>query len=361
MMNNERLRSLDLLRGIAVVFVIGRHLELCPTYVSGMSPLLNVWQRGGWVGVDLFFVLSGFLVSGLLFREFTRSQSIQAGRFLLRRGLKIYPAFYCFLGLSLLMLSIGQPFFTHQQVLGEAFFLQNYLGRVWLHTWSLAVEEHFYLGITILIGALIRIDPQRSLRFLPVLLCILLIVPLVLRWLHRDALWVDVCYPTHLRIDSLVFGVMLSYVWHFYTEQTRRLVERHWWAVFSLGLLLLTPPFFWPLDKTPALYTFGFTGLYLGAGLLLLALLVRETPANWSTGLLSWVGMHSYSIYLWHLPVLIWFVPIAGMVTGLKGAWPAAILGVIGSVVVGVGMSRLVESPVLRWRDRILPSQLKTV
>ena len=115
-MNNERLRSLDLLRGIAVVFVIGRHLELCPTYESGMSPLLNVWQRGGWVGVDLFFVLSGFLVSGLLFREFTRSQSIQAGRFLLRRGLKIYPAFYCFLGLSLLMLSIGQPFFTQKQV-----------------------------------------------------------------------------------------------------------------------------------------------------------------------------------------------------------------------------------------------------
>src|SRR5271168_36950 len=90
-----RLRQLDVLRGVAILLVLGRHLDSVPTDAPGaIQSAFDLWMRAGWIGVDLFFVLSGFLVSGLLFREYARYGDVRAGRFLLRRGLKIYPAFY---------------------------------------------------------------------------------------------------------------------------------------------------------------------------------------------------------------------------------------------------------------------------
>src|SRR5437762_8327462 len=81
-----RLRQLDFLRGIAVLLVLFRH-----------DALTEFLYKIGWVGVDLFFVLSGFLVSGLLFSEFIKYGNIKPGLFLIRRGFKIYPLFYTFL------------------------------------------------------------------------------------------------------------------------------------------------------------------------------------------------------------------------------------------------------------------------
>ena len=79
---SQRNESLDVLRCVAVLLVVGYHM-----------PYYRLWGRIGWIGVDLFFVLSGFLISGLLFREFRDTGSIDVKRFLIRRGLKIYPSF----------------------------------------------------------------------------------------------------------------------------------------------------------------------------------------------------------------------------------------------------------------------------
>ena len=86
-MRNKRL---DILRCVAILMVIAHH--------SNSFPILT---KVGWVGVDLFFVLSGFLISGLLYSEFKKRQTISVGRFFIRRGLKIYPAFYILLLLTL--------------------------------------------------------------------------------------------------------------------------------------------------------------------------------------------------------------------------------------------------------------------
>src|ERR1700758_1823216 len=80
---STRNESLDVLRCIAVLLVLGFHF-----------PYYALWGRLGWIGVDLFFVLSGFLISGLLFQEYKATESINLLRFLIRRGLKIYPSFY---------------------------------------------------------------------------------------------------------------------------------------------------------------------------------------------------------------------------------------------------------------------------
>src|ERR1700732_285133 len=130
-MRNKRL---DILRCIAILLVIARH-----TYP-------RIWiGKAGWMGVDLFFVLSGFLISGLLFAEYKKNRSINWKRFLIRRGLKLYPAFYVFL-LATFLTQLGfKQVSGLSNYLGEIFYVQNYGPYIWSHTWSLAVEEHFYI------------------------------------------------------------------------------------------------------------------------------------------------------------------------------------------------------------------------
>jgi peptidoglycan/LPS O-acetylase OafA/YrhL len=128
-MRNKRL---DILRGIAVLLVIFYH-----------GTIQNPFTRAGWAGVDLFFVLSGFLISALLFVEYKKTGSINFKRFFIRRGLKLYPAFYVFLLLTL----VAESLFHHVRPLGtylsEMFYVQNYGPSLWPHTWSLAVRSTF--------------------------------------------------------------------------------------------------------------------------------------------------------------------------------------------------------------------------
>src|SRR4026209_1924186 len=90
-----RIKQLDVIRFAAIVLVLFRHIEPCPREVSSVAnAVTSTLARGGWSGVDLFFVLSGFLVSGLIFREYKTTGDFDASRFLIRRGFKIYPAFW---------------------------------------------------------------------------------------------------------------------------------------------------------------------------------------------------------------------------------------------------------------------------
>ena len=112
----------------------------------------------GWCGVDLFFVLSGYLISGLLFSEYSRTGTFNVGRFWLRRGLKIWPSLYVFL-VAALPLAVSNGPGWGPSMLASAFFYSNYSQTIRLvgHTWSLAVEEHFYLALPLLLLLLIRL------------------------------------------------------------------------------------------------------------------------------------------------------------------------------------------------------------
>src|SRR6185369_5257906 len=133
-MDRKRIFDLDVLRGIAVLLVMGVHVPAYP-----------IWSTfGGW-GVDLFFVLSGFLISNLLFTEYRNSGGILLKRFFFRRALKLYPSFYFLLILTIIYCVILHLPFTARQVIGEVTLTQNYVSSMWGHTWSLAVEEHFYI------------------------------------------------------------------------------------------------------------------------------------------------------------------------------------------------------------------------
>lgn len=151
-----RISGLDFVRGVAVILVLFRH----GTYECFIKDI-------GWAGVDLFFSMSGFLIASLVIKEYQATGSFDAKLFLIRRGFKIYPAFYVFLICSLLVNAIEHNLsYELRFILAEIFFLQSYLPHVWTHTWSLAVEEHFYFALAILAGLGIhKWNPSRQRSF----------------------------------------------------------------------------------------------------------------------------------------------------------------------------------------------------
>jgi peptidoglycan/LPS O-acetylase OafA/YrhL len=359
-----RVLSLDLLRLLAVLLVLGRHrLEPPAHWPAFARAALDVWHRGGWIGVDLFFVLSGFLVSGLLFSEYASRGRISPGRFYIRRGFKIYPAFYVLLAISAAVWALRGWGVPPERVLAEAFFVQSYYPGFWVHTWSLAVEEHFYLALPLVLLFLARRSASgQPFRWLPLLVACVCLVCLGLRIVNaslRDFSDRTHLFPTHLRLDSLLFGVWIAYLWHFHRERFRAVLHRWRYGLIVLGVLLLAPAFLIEQSDT-FLCTEGLTLAYLGSAGLMVGLLLAPVPEILPARLLGSLGAQSYSVYLWHLPVLLWGVPLVEYFAGTHysyGTQTALYVG--GSFVVGVALARLIEVPALALRDRFFPSRSK--
>ncbi|MEI6876293.1 MAG: acyltransferase, partial [Spirochaetota bacterium] len=169
----KRLRSLDILRGLAILMVFASHVDPRTSEViaqlSGLGSFAFwFFHRLGRTGVELFFILSGFLIGGLLFRETSGTGRIDIWRFWIRRGFKIWPSYWLLLLVLALTRTTG---YIDTRSIGTAlqsaamhlFFLQNYLpDNPNGPTWSLAVEEHFYLFLPLLLGAVLAFARWRK-------------------------------------------------------------------------------------------------------------------------------------------------------------------------------------------------------
>jgi len=337
-MSPSRNQPLDILRGVAILLVLGYHYG----YVMG-------WDRVGWVGVDLFFVLSGFLISGLLFSEYKRFENIDVVRFLIRRGFKLYPAFYALMCFSALecLISLGHVPGT---MLAEVFFVQNYFPHFWGHTWSLAVEEHFYWMLPLSLIVMVKRSRHKQNPFgaIPWMFAFLGVACLALRILavHWGVPLESIHEETHLRVDSLFAGVTLGYYRHFQPVLFDQAARKPLWVP---AFLCLVPAFMFQLD-TPLMNTFGFSSLYVGFSCLVVWAVERPFSKRWAARALAWIGRYSYSIYLWHIPVgFVLFRGRQGLFFFLEGT--------LASIAVGAGMSWLIEVPQLRLRDRLFPSR----
>lgn len=294
--------------------------------------------------MDLFFVLSGFLISGLLFSEYQRTKEIDFWRFILRRGFKIWPAFYVFLAVSLpfaMMLErqLGRRL-GWGHFLTVVAFLQSYIPPPTLlsHTWSLAIEEHFYLLLPLLLMCLIRC--MRSLSLIPVIFIGVAVFCFAARilWPHSS----PEQFATHARIDGLFAGVFLGYLFHFNPELFGRL-RGH--GSLAVAAVCIAPAFF-PVGTHPWMMTIGLTLLYIGFALLVAWSLHRTLHGCRA---IAFIGVYSYSIYLWHYPLGLIF----------QSAWDSGLgfAGYLGaSLFVGILMSELVEIPALKWRERCIPA-----
>jgi peptidoglycan/LPS O-acetylase OafA/YrhL len=355
MKTRERLFELDVLRGIAILLVMGVHVPAYP-----------IWSTiGGW-GVDLFFVLSGFLISNLLFTEYQDTGDIQLLRFFFRRALKLYPSFYLLLGLTMVYCFFWHVPFRKQDLLGELVLTQNYIGKIWGHTWSLAVEEHFYLLLPLVLTLMMRRrtkneDPFQALPYLflgVAVSCLLLRVGNA--WRHPVFSYHVHYEPSHLRIDSLFFGVFLSYLHNFRRPFLQKLVSGPWRLPLSIaGILALSPALLLPATD-PIIYTVGFTLVYFSFGTMLLLSIYKEkerTRAKPGIAVqsIARMGAYSYTLYLWHVPMAQVFGSIASRLPAVNEYVLHAVYFAT-SMAVGILASKLVERPILKLRDFVWPA-----
>lgn len=358
----NRYLELDIIRAVSILLVIICHIDPVPT-ANDTNPIIasifGFIAKGGWIGVDLFFVLSGYLISGLIFDEYIQNGSVKIGRFLLRRGFKIYPSFYFFVFVSILFPLRGYlP--DAKQILYECVYLQNYLPGIWGHTWSLAVEEHFYLLFALLVFILLRFSKNQSpFRAIPKVFVIIASLCLILRFLEIVLIPYNnyIHYlPTHLRIDSLLFGVLISYLHHFYPVQYMNFANRYKWFLLFTGIILFLPAFFTNRSQI-LMTTFGYVFYYFGSGMLVMATSAIKVRKNSVSRCFAYIGQRSYTIYLWHLSIRYFLLPLLQLLTGY---WLTPMANVFAFILLSLGLgilaSNLIEMPFLKLRDMVVPS-----
>lgn len=357
----NRLRELDLLRGIAIILVLFRH-----------QPVIGFLQTMGWIGVDLFFVLSGFLVSGLLFKEYQKFGSINPKLFLIRRGFKIYPIFYL-TALGYILPRILLHKLDLKSLFYEMIFVQNYAlgwGYLYAPSWSLAVEEHFYFGLALLLWLIFNkkimafeINPKAFSGFEKLITTILVLV-LITRFLS------NIYFPddnvrnttmTHLRMDSLFFGVLISYWSYFKRGKLIEFYLRHQPKLLIVAVVLLSFTPFTVQLKSFFVKTIGFTMTYISFGILLIHFLVNENVNKQINTLfskaladfISRIGFCSYSIYVIHSFVINW----QGLLK-IHNKYLSFIVVFAISVSAGFIMTYRIEKVFLNYRNKFFPGRI---
>ncbi|WP_161571060.1 acyltransferase family protein [Granulicella sibirica] len=339
--------ELDFLRGIAILAVLDFHSQYpilsYPFTKLGFTPL-------GWVGVDVFFVLSGFLVGGLLVKELKVRGRVDSRRFLIRRGFKIWPQYYLFLSLVVLTghrsMSVMWPSFLN---------IQNYYEGV-PHLWSLAIEEHAYLLLVLLLAIAWRVKMRMRSMFVSLgLMCFAIVVIRCLMLATARPFFTQ----THTRVEGILYGVMIAIVYHWRPKTFERIQE---WRAIWIGMLVLAIGFFrLQLHQVWSLSVAIDVANLIGVCLLMLIYRHREGVArSLPYRLVAWIGLYSYGIYLWHVAPSSLVIRIASGLPERAGTIFIAMAQPLLGIALGVLMTKLVEFPMLRLRDRWFPRRVES-
>ena len=337
--------ELDFLRGLAILMVLDFH---APVHWMSYPLHLLGFPNFGWAGVDIFFVLSGFLVGGLLVKEWRVKQRIDSKRFLIRRGFKIWPQYYVFLALMLLTRHR-----TPHELWGNLLNIQNYAGGI-PHTWSLAVEEHAYLLLVLFLAlAAHRQWRARTIAVITASACAVVVISRL--WLIQHGF--EVVNRTHTRIEGILYGLLLALLYHYTPGMFRRWQDRRWiWWTATLVALM----FFRFQTNAPWSASIGWDMADL-LGITLLMLLYRPRRDGQRSPLyrlVAWIGVYSYGIYLWHVSVVAPLTAVGAHLPHPVGVLWIAVAPIAGGILLGALFTRMVELPALRVRDRLFPRRI---
>ena len=362
--------ALDGLRGMAIILVLFHHFTILEPVTEFDRTLVNVLLIG-WCGVDLFFVLSGFLITGILIDA--RGSDRYFTSFYARRTLRIFPLYYLIVLLSLVvlprfpaaegLLAGDNPpraqapywlYLTNFAVAEQGAFRHGILDVAW----SLAIEEQFYL----IWAALVWICPLRLLG--PLCAALVVLSPLVRSMaLARGAEPIDVYVLTFFRADALATGAVIAWLLRAgWLEGAGRAAL--WVAAAGvagvIGVCLIEGDSWW---WQPTMQQAGYSLLALTAAGMLVAAVVLRSDNMWprllSAGWLRAFGKYSYCLYLIHLPVMrvvreyVW--PPAEFAT-LGSIWAGQLVFYLAATAPAFGLAwlswRYFEAPILRLKAR---------
>lgn len=344
--------ALDGLRAFAVLAVLFYH--------ANMS-----FAKGGFIGVDVFFVVSGFLITSILMREFNRHQRIDLRNFYLRRVLRLAPALIVLLVsftlLSALLLDHEQGRSNEIDTLIALFYVSNWAWAFQIHpphflahTWSLSIEEQFYILWPIILITLLRFIPSRFNILIVILALTVLSCATRVYLTLRGASLERIYNGLDCRADALLIGCLLGFL-----LSSNIINKDHHWLETSLkflaplsaiSLLFLCMTLSW---KDRALYAWWLSIVEILSGIVILDIFSSSNSILkriLSIKVLVWIGSISYGLYLWHFPIfkamrLVGFHRFGVLIIGTGCAFIVASLSYY-----------LLERPILKLKTRLIPN-----
>jgi peptidoglycan/LPS O-acetylase OafA/YrhL len=339
--------ALDGIRGIAVLLVVGLHYGFVLQHEDGgLLP-------GGFLGVNLFFVLSGFLITSLLLSERGRAGSISMRGFYTRRALRLLPALVGLLVFHLFYAAHTDIPWRHEAVaqLSILFYVSNWVQAFGFdmpnelaHTWTLSVEEQFYLLWPLALAfLLVRARSQRVI--FGAVIAGIVASALIRAWLWHFGSGFPAAYiRTDARVDELLVGAAFAFAWRW------RWLEGRWVSragAVALAFLIAVVAL-WDQDFTVQ-FSGGYTVIALAAGFVIAAATGPWRPrAVFEWGPLRQVGRVSYGLYLWHLPCL--YLASRGLASHAAGV--QASVGLLITAAATWFSWRVIEQPFLRLKVR---------
>jgi peptidoglycan/LPS O-acetylase OafA/YrhL len=356
-----RMPGLDLLRAIAVLWTMLFHSFL----IGGLGEDWSWLSRYGWMGVDLFFVLSGFLIGSQVLKPLADGGRFSFRDFYTRRAFRILPAFFAVLALYLLLPGFREAPGMEPWWKFAGFFMNlsiDYTNRTaFSHAWSLCVEEHFYLAFPLLALALLR---RPSAKVFAAVCVSIVAMGIVLRtgvWLHFDTLGSDrnwfvenIYYPTWNRLDGLLAGVILA-VWKTYRADSWARVATRASVVLLAGFATMALSF-WLFRERAGLLgnSIGWPVLSLGLAMLVFA---GAQTGSWigrrALPGAGWLAAVSFSLYLVHKPVYGLVQTYSGDALEGQGYLAFMVYG-LASLLGAALLHYSVERPGLRMRERLM-------
>jgi peptidoglycan/LPS O-acetylase OafA/YrhL len=349
---------LDVCRALAILLVLLSHGRV---FLRDALPWAEGLRFGGFMGVELFFVLSGFLIGGILIRASRQPGTSWLRVFYVRRWLRTLPNYYLFLLLNLLLVWLAVRPGDPDDAWRYALFVQNLLTPppvFFQEAWSLAVEEVFYLlfpAVFLLLARLMRCTHQRAILYAAVGV---IVASLAARFAVAGAVvsWEEqIRKVVFLRFDTLMFGVLLAWLHARDARVLRGPLVPAAWLLFVASTVYFATHTDSELNASLFAKTLFMSLSSIGCAGLVIAGLRLNLAGGFAAGS-SLIARISYAAYLTNIPVamlLVKFFPCCNI--GLPGAltlWLAFITGTLGSAYL---VQRGFEQPINRWRDRLFP------
>jgi len=341
--NSSRISSVDFFRGLAIISVVLYHFNNTLPY--------------GYLGVDLFFVVSGLLVGGLLTKKFENGEKIHFSKFFIQRGFKIWPSYYVFIIIGSLLAMVFYSKTQPDQIIPFSdlprylFFYQNYTGLPfhWSfdHVWSLCVEEHFYIILPLIFIIVQFFFPNKNKR-LALLIFIGLFLFSGIVFKHFSYFFTtskDTYSGTHNRIDALSWGVLLNLIIKYYGAKIR--LSKLTPFLFVTGLSLLVFAIYSHIEFSNVIYEkiYFHTLIPFSFFLVLLSLYYVDFSKLFFFRLIAY---YSYNWYLWH-PVFVLYIT-----KNLGNSWAGLIVYLVVSFLTSVFFTITVEEIFIGKREAVL-------
>ncbi|MCO7176547.1 acyltransferase family protein [Sporolactobacillus kofuensis] len=309
--------GLDGLRGLSVLAVIAYHMNLS-------------WAKGGFLGVGIFFVLSGYLITDLLIQEWEQTSTINLKTFWIRRAKRLFPAVLCLLLILFGCLFLFYPSLVHStrmDAIAALFYYSNWWSifhhqsyfenfahpALLKHFWSLAVEEQFYLLWPLCVILTLRLF--RSIKWLYVLTLIFSGCSIILMgFLYQPEMDPSrVYFGTDTRAFALLFGAALACIWpsQHLSQADSKPIRRFLDSIGLLAFVLILYSIYTVNEYEDFLYQGGMA-LFSIITVILISVLAHPSTflGKWmGVAPLRWIGVRSYGMYLWHYPILLLTTP----------------------------------------------------